>query len=303
MKRRVPLLLVASLATPLATGCNDQNFSEIKLDAIAVSLGDFDAMGETLVALNVPVTEYDGFIVQAIYEPEDERRTRGEMAATVEGLLSEVTDKGQLDINRYNAVFLNSGTRGLGAVRYNDALSADDEILADAEMVDHACGFVENGGTIVVSDWAYDLVEACWPDAIEFLNDDLVVDDAQRGVADSDVAAIVEDELARESLGDGIGLVYDFSAWTAIEDVGAETEVLLRGTVEVQAASDEAVATLADAPLMVRFVAGRGRVVYTTFHWAAQNPTVAQALMLATVEGLGAANEEDADAAAEETDG
>jgi hypothetical protein len=83
--------------------------------------------------------------------------------------------------------------------------------------------------------------------------------------------------------------------WSVITDVGADTEVLLTGSVEYQPSADELFDTLEDAPLMVRFSPnGRGTVIYTTFHWAAQTPAVSQGLMIATVEGLklGSASEE-----------
>src|SRR5690606_9258211 len=41
--------------------------------------------------------------------------------------------------------------------------------------------FVEGGGTVYATDWAYDVVEQIWPDQIEFAGDDLVPDAAQMG--------------------------------------------------------------------------------------------------------------------------
>ena len=174
-------------------GCApDQGFAELKLDALAVVLGDFDNVGDTLLGMNVPTQEFEGFIVQATYEPDEERTQRGEGATTVEGLLGVTTD-GNLQVSVFNGVFVNSGTRGLGAYQYNNALQADNSLLLDTESMDHACNFVTGGGTLVVSDWAYEMIEYCWPDAVEFYGDDLVPDAAQVGIAD-DVAI-----LARQS--------------------------------------------------------------------------------------------------------
>lgn len=279
-------------------GCVEQGFSEVRLDAIAVVLGDFDNVGDSLTALNIATQEYNGLIVQATYEPDDERTQAGDDGPTVEGLLTDTNEKGQLELSFFNAVFVNSGTRGLGATRYNNRLVPDDSLLLDTEAMDHACNFATGGGTLVVSDWAYDLVEYCWPDAVEFYGDDLVPDAGQVGMPD-DVLADVKDDKLVEALGPSLNVAYDYTAWSVIEGVDAETEVLLSGTIEYQPSADQLPQSLPDAPLMVRFVAGRGQVIYTTFHWSAQPPQVSQTLLLEAVDGLtrnsGDSDDEDAD--------
>jgi hypothetical protein len=290
------MMLLALLAcTP------DQGFAELKLDALAVVLGDFDNVGDTLLGMNVPTQEFEGFIVQATYEPDEERTQRGEGATTVEGLLGVTTD-GNLQVSVFNGVFVNSGTRGLGAYQYNNALQADNSLLLDTESMDHACNFVTGGGTLVVSDWAYEMIEYCWPDAVEFYGDDLVPDAAQVGIAD-DVLADVKDEALAEALGTNVNLAYNYTAWTVIEGVGADTEVLLTGDLEYQPSADQLPVELDGAPLMVRFRPGRGQVVYTTFHWAIQNPSVTEALLLQSVEGLAGAVEDDSDTTDTEASG
>lgn len=266
--------------------CNEQGITEIRLDELAVVLGDFDNVGDSLVGLGIAITEYDGFIVQATYEPEDERTQRGEMSLQVEDLLTRFDSTGRIEINNYNAVFLNSGTRGLNAWQYNDAFSADDTLLLDTEAIDNACGFVQTGGVLVVSDWSYDLVEACFPDAVEFAGDDTVIDGAQLGQA-GEVLAAVDDADMREAAGsDAISLLYNYSAWAVMEEAGQGTEVLLSGDVQYQPSPSEPVATLTGVPLMVRFQSGQGYVIYSSFHWGAQNPSQTEALLLAAVPGL-----------------
>ncbi|MDO9173179.1 MAG: hypothetical protein Q7V62_00150, partial [Actinomycetota bacterium] len=212
-------------------GCVEQGFSEVRLDAIAVVLGDFDNVGDSLTALNIAVQEYNGLIVQATYEPDDERTQATDGGPTIEGLLTDTNEKGQLELSFFNAVFVNSGTRGLGAFRYNNQLQPDDSLLLDTESMDHACNFATGGGTLVVSDWAYDLVEYCWPDAMEFFGDDLVPDAGQVGMPDDVLADVHGDKLV-EALGTTINLSYNYTAWSVVESVGADTEVLLSGTIE-----------------------------------------------------------------------
>ena len=276
-----------TVALALLLGCNESNITKITYDALAVVQGDFDDVTSPLTALDIATSAYDGFIVQATYEPEDDRTQRGEMALTVEALLTARDQNGRLDLDRYNAVFVASGTRGFGAGQYNNSLLPDDMLLNDPNLAE-MCGFPEGGGTLVVSDWAYELVEACWPNAIEFFGDgDTVTPDAaQKGLADDTLDAYVKDEELAATLGATLSLRYDYTAWTVMEAVGAETEVLVTGDGAFQPASDEEILDVTDVPLLVRFRAGRGWVVYSNFHWSAQSPVVAQNLMLAAVEGL-----------------
>lgn len=286
------------LALLALAGCSENNLSEVRYDAIAVVLGDFDNVGDTLTTSTIGWTAYDGFIVQATYQPEEDRQRRGEMALTVEGLLTDTV--GELDLAGYNAVFVNSGTRGLNRVVYNDQLEPDDALIADAENLQKTCDFVEGGGTLVVSDWAYDLVEFCWPEAIEFYGDDTAVDAAQVGVASGDTIAAVTDPTLVEALGTSVSLAYNYTAWAVIEGVAPDTEVLLRGNIEYQPSASELYEPLADAPLMVRFRPNRGQVVFSTYHWGAQVPSVTTELLLGSVEGLNPGDGSESSAAAGE---
>jgi hypothetical protein len=269
----------------LALGCQDQGFHEIQIDALAVVQGDFDNMGDVLVGMNIATQEYDGFIVQATYEPDDERTERGYGAPTVEGLLTSTDDDGRLQIELFNAVFINSGTRGLGAFQYNNTLLEDDSLLLDTAALDNACSFVSGGGSLVVTDWAYEVVEYCWPDAVEFFGDDTVADAAQVGMPDEISADVLSKDL-KDALGPAIGVTFDYSAWSVIESVGGDTEVLLDGGISYQPSAEELPVDAPDTPLMVRFTEGRGQVIYSSFHLAAQGNAIADALLLGSVEGL-----------------
>lgn len=267
----------------LLLGCNENNLGATRLSNVAVVVGDFDDITSSLVALDVGSEPWDGLIVQATYQPEEDRLYRGDMALQVEGLLTD--NEGDLDLENYGTVFVSSGTRGLGRVQYNDATKADDGMILDPE-IEKACDFASSKGLLVATDWAYDLVEHCWPDAIEFVNDDATVDDAQTGEAGLDVLATVKDELLVADLGEVVSLTYDYSAWAVIESVGAGTEVLMSGDVSYQPDSLSAYETIVDAPLLVRFATGSGFVVFSTFHLSAQNPSVQQSILLNGMDGV-----------------
>ncbi len=270
----------------LLLGCTDQGFTEVSLDAIAVVQGDFDDVQTPLTRNEVGSVAYNGYIDQATWWVGDERPQRDDPGRTVEQLLTSVTADLDWEIDTYNAVFVNSGTRGFNAYRYNFTLETDDALLLDEDAVPNVCDFVEGGGSLYVGDWAYDLVESCWPDAIEFVGDDTVVDGAQAGAAD-EVIADVPDEKLREALGSSVANVsFNFSAFAAIESVGSEVEVLLTADIEYQPEGATLYEEVDDAPVAVRFVSGNGQVLFTSFHLVAQTPAVADAVLFRGMEGL-----------------
>ncbi len=124
----------------------------------------------------------------------------------------------------------------------------------------------EDGGQIVASDWAYDIIEAVWPDAIEWVGDDSAADAAQVGEA-----MTVEAEIADSNLVDALGfttikVTYDLNVWPVIESVGADVTVQLTGGVKYREGME--VTSVLDAPLAATFEAGQGRVVFTS--WRSQ---------------------------------
>lgn len=266
-------------------GCVEQGFAEISLDAIAVVNGDFDNVAQPMLALGIGNAPFNGYIDHATWDPSDSPPERDEAGNSVEGLLTAADAQGKKEIDKYNAVFVNSGTRGLNAVVYNYTLEADNQILADEYSIDNVCGFVTHGGTLVVSDWAYDLVETCFPDRLEWVGDDATIDAAQLGRA-GEVLADIKDKDLQGVLGTSVAIEYNYTAWAVMESVDKDVEVLVSGTVEYQPSDTEDYATLEKSPLMVRWKEGNGQVVVTTFHWIVQNGAVAQNLLLYGVAGM-----------------
>ena len=71
-----------------------------------------------------------------------------------------------------------------------------------------------------------------------------------------------------------------------MESVSEDVDIYLRGDIEYRISDGEGYGILEDVPLLVGFTMGRGRVVFSSFHWRSQNPTQANQLMLIAVEGL-----------------
>jgi hypothetical protein len=275
--------------------CNEQNFNERRIDSLAVVLGDFDDIRSVLTGLEISTAAYDGFIVQATYEPEEDRTLKGEMALTVEGLLTNTDNTGRIELNLYQAAFFNSGTRGLNLAQYNDPLLPDSSLLEDPALLDVACSYVNNGNTLVVSDWAYELIEYCWPDAIDFMGEDELDDNgvpvpdlAQLGQAEKGVVmSLGGDDKFKKDIGESsLAIDFNYSDWTVIEGVGADTTVLLSGDISYQPDSASPIELAIGTPTLVRFNPGEGQVLFSSFHWSAQSMGLAESLLLASVEGL-----------------
>ncbi len=285
--RCLPLLALLLGCTP------EQEFIEIPIDAIAVTSGDYDRMEALLLRQLVNYQLYEGFIVGATYDPELDPEL---MVLEVEGLLGS-----EDELDNFGAVFVNSGTRGLGQWVYN-GVDPDDGLVSDPDVVDNVTRFVSGGGVLVVSDWGYDLVEACWPDKITFVGDESVLDDAQRGQRGTTQAMVHREALVNDLGQNVVSIDFDFSHWAVIESVASEVEVILSGDVMYRVSEIEGDVELDDVPLLVAFEHGAGAVYLSTFHWHVQNATVADTILFSVVEGLNPGGGEQADTGGEPGD-
>jgi hypothetical protein len=176
------------------------------------------------------------------------------------GLSYDLIEQGgttQLDFLRdearlasYDIVFLNCGMD-------------EDWLYTGTERVtSNLVKFVEDGHSLYASDWAFLAVEAAFPDAIDFYGDDAFLFDAYGG-DDGTLEADVVDPTMQALLGSAVADIhYDLAGWVMAVGTESATEVLVRGSP----VSLWEPHPLEDVPLAVRFEAGAGRVVFTTFH-------------------------------------
>ena len=135
---------------------------------------------------------------------------------------------------QYDVIFVNGGFVEEGVIYSEDGSS--DLYLQNVR------DYVSAGGAIYASDWAYDLVELGWSDRIDFVGDDLVIDDAQVGE-------------------------YDLPVWPPIESVDSDKVTThLQGNVSYRVGTESY--DLVDVPLLVSFTSGEGKVVFSTFRVA-----------------------------------
>ena len=253
-------------------GCQEQDFNGTQSRSIAVVTGDFDDVAEPLDRLILDHTPYDGIISNAVWDPEYDSASH---ALTVEGLLA-----GGGELGQHGWLFVASGARGFGDVVYN-GVAPDNQFVDDLHVRSDIVDYVARGNTLLVTDWAYDLVEVCWPGAVDFLGDDTARDAAQLGEVETVIAKVTESRLVETTENDQLAIHYNFSNWAVIDAVGNDTTVWLRGDVNWRNPNDGSVTKIEHAPLLVSFIpkGGTGQVVVSTFHIDAQNDPVADEIM------------------------
>ncbi len=283
MRRRTLLRPVAAAALGLlATGCIDNTITQQPIREIAVVTGDFDHMSEGLDRMLLSYTEYEGFICCASYDSTVDPEAN---ALKTESLFAGESAGEGREIFIYDAVFLNSGSRGWGAYEYN-GVGEDNHLLEDPTVLANVEDFVNRGGTLVLTDWTYDLVEAIWPDAMTFFGEEDGIDAGQTGLLGTVEANVVDSTLASNLEQEKVNIAYNFSNWAVIESVSADVEVHLRGDINYRISASDGTSTMSDVPLLVSFQEGGGQVVFATFHWAAQTPELGEALMTEIIGGL-----------------
>ena len=272
-------LTLGSLA--VGTGCSDTTLTIRMNNSVAVTVGDFDEIAAPLNRMVVNHTDYDGVISTTTWDTD----YQGLSSLTVEGLFGSFDE-----LSEHDAVFVASGTRGMGLRQYNGLLE-DNQIVSDEVAIENVREFVSRGNTILASDWSYDLVEAAWPEYVTFVGDTegevSVFDAAQRGSEGDIQGTIVDTSLALAIETDSLELAYNFSNWAVIESVSESVNVLVRGDVSYLDPSGTGTVELTDAPLMIQFEPPGGlggQVVFSTFHIDAQNEYVIDQ-MLRTVVG------------------
>jgi hypothetical protein len=203
---------------------------------VAVVEGEYDDIGAILDGMDIDYDTYNAYTYLDLLE---------DPAALAE----------------YDIIFFNCGM----SFSWMD----DQDIVAD-----NLRAFVEDGGSVYASDWAYGLVEAGWPSAMDVNGAETLWDPASFdytrlapfvGVEGS-VDATVEDPTMQTVLGSTTRITYDLGSWVVVESTDAS--VLLTGdvwTYSLDGADLVVDDEIEDAPLAVRIEDG-GTIIYTTFH-------------------------------------
>jgi hypothetical protein len=160
----------------------------------------------------------------------------------------------------YETIFFDGGTLE------KDIFYGTDPVVATVTA--NVAGYVEGGGRLFASDWAYDVIEQVWPNQVDFFGDDAVPDAAQVGEpAPKVVASLTNGDLLAAAGGSEVDVAYDVPVWPLITTANDGVDVLMIGDAPYREGFD--VYEQAGAPLAVRFFKGDGEVVFTTWRIAA----------------------------------
>lgn len=202
-------------------------------------------------------------------------------------LFEDNNESGEPDINNYDIVFINCGAtedhiaaKGSDQYHHSDFVKNTTAKLSTAE-ISTIENYVENGGKIYATDWAYDYTEQAFPSYIDFLGDDNTPADdteeqnaAQEGNSGITVDAEIldgqlQDWLAKTECKDGDCLnsddtihIEDFlGGWAVIEDLHNESmaKTWIEGPVEWSGGSGV-------QPLTVTYSVNEGQVIYSSYH-------------------------------------
>ena len=163
---------------------------------------------------------------------------------------------------RYDIIFFNGGFAEEGVI-YD---SNDSTNTIPATNMQNLRDYVNNGGSVYASDWAYDVVEIGWPDRVDFVGADEIPNDAQLGDYDNVNAAIADSAMAEFLDKNYIEIDYDLPVWPPMESVSSTVSVHLTGTVPYSDGLSDY--TLTSVPVLASFNAGNGKVVMSTFRVA-----------------------------------
>ena len=220
---------------------------------VAVITGDYDDFQRVIEQMGFEnYTVYDGLV------------TGNDICDVCEdNLRSFLLDEDEMA--RFDIIMFNGGH-----IEEDIVYDIEDGNAGDADAImGNIVAYVQAGGSIYASDWAYDEIEIGWPGRIDFLGKDTTPNDAEIGGPQT-VAATISDSALAEWLGtdDGrIDIEYDLSTWPAATSVDPSVSVHLQGNVDVQLGPTSD--TVNASPLLVSFNDGEGKVVYTSFRVAA----------------------------------
>ncbi|MCP8308395.1 MAG: hypothetical protein H3Z54_06835 [archaeon] len=117
--------------------------------------------------------------------------------------------------------------------------------------------FVEEGGVIYASDWAYEYIKGAFPEFVDFVGH---VAPSQHAIG-----TIMDASLKTYLKVDEIEIEYDLSSWVPVSYVSDQVTVYVTNSVEYNGEIHE------NIPTVIGFKYGKGYVVYTSFHNAAQD--------------------------------
>lgn len=151
--------------------------------------------------------------------------------------------------------------------------------------------FVAEGGSIYFSDWSYDVLEALYPDAVDWMGDDAVYTDAQAGLRQPFIGNVLDAQMVEVLGNNRATLRYEQNRIAIPEALGEGTRALITADIDVSIDgtpyTQEGVPVLLEhQPTLLDPQASPGRVIFTTFHNGSSNTSDMDELLRAIVYSL-----------------
>ena len=192
---------------------------------IAVVTGEYDDIGEILTNLTLSFDSYDGV-----------------SSTDYLTLLGDPTLMSEYDI-----IFLNCGIEWSW-------------INQQTQIASNITAYVDQGGSLYASDWAYYFVESAYPDLLDFHGDDATVGEAFHGAPGSFTASVVDTNMQGLLGSNTASIWFNYNAWAVAQSAGVDAKVLVKGDMSLEDGT-----VISESPLSVRLKGG-DRVIYTAFH-------------------------------------
>ena len=179
-------------------------------------------------------------------------------AATSSWFLQAFSDLPTMQQN--DVIFINCGP-------HEWALDDFDQTQVNAAL-QNLRDYVEQGGELYVSDWAYDILERLYPDSATWYGDDTVEDDAQVAIAQSFTGAIVDADLSAALAKDSVDLLFNQGQVGVATSLGPNATPLITADIDVKTSSHDT-EHLTDVPVLFEVkpdATAQGHVLYTSFH-------------------------------------
>lgn len=232
---------------------------------LLIQKGSFRAE-QTVVITAGEVLELDE--EECALEPEDIRIAfvRGSTNDHMRDVLTTLgIDDGQID--SFGAEWAESLLSGDQAITGYDVLflscrSDEDDLRANPAMASALRDYIEAGGSVYASDQAYGIIEFLFPDKIDFEGDDTERNAANKGNSVDDLDANIVDFNMASSFGSNSAtLGYPLRTWSVMRSVANDVDVYAKANAPLIGGG-----RVNNAPQIVGFDHGQGRVIYSSFH-------------------------------------
>jgi hypothetical protein len=172
-------------------------------------------------------------------------------------------------LSTYDIVFINCGISW-------DWYGSGDAIGAALQT------YVEDGGSLYVSDWSAGLVEKAYPDMMDWYGDDAIITEALAGAPGTHKGVVLDPNMQTLLGAQQADLSFDYNNWAIAEKESQFTKVLVRGKAPLDAGGE-----VAGSPLAFRYHSqSGGQLLFTSFHNEAQNTLDMDLLLLEIILSL-----------------